>query len=195
MAMDENDWMVNDWHHIGAYEYLLPPEIAIELNRTRVFDADRLTYEDQEAVFYPHDIRKQVMWKLGVLIYDLLHGHSPWELPGYNPEIGEVRDVHARLTIERLQALADRRARIINEELPLREDLSQDCVDVLRTMLAKDVCDRQGIMEIASMPWFQGHWADWPVMSFLRPDQDKPDPNAKPETEPALPTETEQKED
>lgn len=173
IAVEDEDWIVNRWEYIAGYEYLLPPEIAIELNHARAYDLDNLSYEGQIGAFYPHDVRKQITWKLGVLIYDLLHGYSPWELPEYDPNIGDVKDNRFPLNAGRVIDRAERRERIIHEELPISEELSQDCVDVIRTLLARDIDDRQTLLEVASMPWFQGHWADWPSDVFRRPDPRK----------------------
>lgn len=50
----------------------------------------------------------------------------------------------------------------------------QDCVDVLRFMLAKDVRDHpKSVVELAGMPWFQGQYVDYPLETFERPELER----------------------
>ncbi|PGH03417.1 serine/threonine protein kinase [Helicocarpus griseus UAMH5409] len=139
------------------------------LNRRRNLRAPlqiHQTLHGDVSLYLPHDIRVNHLWKFGVLVYDLLHGYSPWELPGAVSEVGDVKaiNVHERARFQVL--LEQRRWRILNEELPVDEKLSQDCVDVLKAMLAKEVVDRPALGELVSFPWFQGHWVDHAVSEF-----------------------------
>jgi serine/threonine protein kinase len=168
MGLDEHEWDAEQWDHIPALEYLLPPEIVLRLKGESHIDVQNPTWDDQRRVPYVHDIRMEIPWKLGVLTYDLLHGYSPWERPEYDPRLGELKRV-PRASLEVFLDWAARRERILNEELPIREDLSQDCVDALRFMLAKDVDDRPTLYEVSALPWFQGHWADHHPETFRRP--------------------------
>lgn len=158
---------------IPYQEYLISPELALELTKPEY--SGNFRHID---CYLPHDIREVCQWHFGVLTYLLTHGYAPWETPEWDPAVGYVfnwdsghRGVNSpkpqsrvRLTPEererREQEMQDRRARIINEELPIDENLSQDCVDALRVMLAKNPEDRGNFEELASMPWFQGHWVD-----------------------------------
>lgn len=69
--------------------------------------------------------------------------------------------------------MLERRDRVINEELPIDENLSQDCVDVLRAMFTKDPEKRPTLHGLASFPWFQGHWMN--EGAFRRPAADFPE--------------------
>lgn len=123
-----------------------------------------------KRVTCPHDLRQGMLWKFGVLIYVLLHGYAPWERPEFDEELGNLTHDFNPSTKKRAYYQAERRERILDEELPIREDLSQDCVDMLRMMLAKNIEDRpMSPMELAGMPWFQGNWMDYPPRAFERP--------------------------
>ncbi|WEW61114.1 hypothetical protein PRK78_006603 [Emydomyces testavorans] len=168
-APSESGWKATFWIALLATEFLISPEIAQKLQSSAATDTPT-TAGVVIYVRHAHDIRTQHMWKFGALIYDLLHGYAPWELPHWDPEIGALRDFHLyEKTEKRIQYIRDRRWRMINEDLPIDDRLSQDCVDVLRAMLAKDVAKRPALRELVSFPWFQGHWADYPAETFRRP--------------------------
>lgn len=132
--------------------------------------AGELLGREVKRVECPHDLRQEMLWKFGVLIYLLLHGHAPWERPSYDGRIGTVTEDYAT-DKTKIWGQAMRRQRILNEELTVREDLSQDCVDVIRFMLGKKVEDRpRSVVELAGMPWFQGHYVDYPPETFERPE-------------------------
>lgn len=132
----------------------------------------------QVNVFLPHDARVCMAWKFGVIVYDLLHGYSPWEDTD-DLEVVPLRthpltvatadfdsDAESSLSskpednVPLREDILARRHRIINQELPVDENLSQDCVDVLRAMLDKDPNDRPSIQTLCTYPWFQGWWVD-----------------------------------
>jgi serine/threonine protein kinase len=141
----------------------------MRLNSDSFVDYEDLKWEKQVDVPFVHDIRMEIPWKLGVLTYDLLHGYSPWERPQYDPTLGEVKRLPRKAIESVRRDFAERRERIINEELPIREDLSQGFVDALRFMLAKDADERPTLYDVTALPWFQGHWADYPLETFRRP--------------------------
>lgn len=156
------------WIHIPAFEYMIAPELTLFFAQAP-YNSSRNTLLSS-TVNYPHDIRVEHLWKFGVLVYDLLHGYSPWEPPEYDRNVGEVKELYSlKKTDLRMRYILDRRMRIMNEELPIDERLSQDCVDALRVLLAKNIGDRATLSELAALPWFQGHWADHPPESFQRP--------------------------
>lgn len=151
-----------------AFEYMLAPEIAMLFTQHPYNSTKRDLLGS--SFNYDHDVRVEHLWKFGVLVYDLLHGYSPWETPEYDPNIGEIKELYSlEMTDLRIRYILDRRIRIMNEELPVDERLSQDCVDALRVLLAKEAGDRANLSEIAALPWFQGHWADLPPEHFRRP--------------------------
>ncbi|KAK2839322.1 hypothetical protein FQN49_006254 [Arthroderma sp. PD_2] len=166
---ERGGWMTNHYGYIEAFEYFVNPEIALafathNISNPRDTLADRVLYMD-------HDIRVQYLWKFGVLVYDLLHGYSPWETPDRHPDQAEIKELYdwSNDDVQKYVYLYDRRVRVMNEELPIDERLSQDCVDALRHLLARDEADRMELEKLQSLPWFQGHWADHNPSELVRP--------------------------
>lgn len=179
VKMSLNEFFLqNIWIFIPPQEYQMAPELAIELSKDywRKKEEGNENPWGQVDVLLPHDPRVCMIWKFGVLIYDLLHGYSPWEdaddlevvpirsyplsRPSVNPN---ERDDSAPPPADKVPTREDilqRRHRIINNELPIDENLSQDCVDVLRAMLDKDPRDRPTLQALCTYPWFQGQWVD-----------------------------------
>ncbi|PGH30372.1 serine/threonine protein kinase [[Emmonsia] crescens] len=172
VAIDESRFIMSKLCIIHAFEYQLAPEMVYELAKPYYVNKERSPGNSggDLNIHLPHDVRVVHLWKFGVLVYDLLHGYSPWELPGPAEEVGDVKAVNMHDCDRFRQLLDERRARVLNEELSIDENLSQDCVDVLRAMLAKEVENRPSLSELVSFPWFQGHWADYPLSEFERPD-------------------------
>lgn len=173
-ALDgEEDFQATRWAWLPYQEYQMAPELAIELSK----EAWMRTKRDEEKIVYlPHDARVEHLWKLGCIIYDLLHGYSAWEETKFDPRIGGIRQwAQKRETSleESWRKAMERRDRIINEELPIDENLSQDCVDVLRAMFTEEPEKRPTLRELASFPWFQGHWVN--EGPFRRPASDWPE--------------------
>jgi len=175
-ALDgDRDFWHNTYQWIPYQEYQITPELAIELKKPFWDEMRRNTPEKAQHVHLPHDRHVCNLWKFGVLVYDLLHGYCPWEEPEWNENIGSIRDwldnrVRSKGRSER--RILERRDRIINGELPIDENLSQDCIDVLRAMLTKDINKRPTLRQLASFPWFQGHWVDHGP--FTRPARKEP---------------------
>lgn len=99
----------------------------------------------------------------------MLHGYAPWESADWESKLGKVDE--SRPTDAHWKEVYERRERIINEELPVREDLSQDCVDLLKMMLHKQPMKRATLEELCSVPWF-GQWAYQDDMVWARPYSD-----------------------
>ena len=126
------------------------------------------------------DVGTEPLWRLGVIMFELLHGYSPWDSPDPDAR-GLANDSHTLDLAEMQEWRAhrdDRRRRMINEPLPLAEliprtqtHMTQDCADVLRAMLANDPTDRPSVEELASFPWFQGSYLDSGT-DFTRPAKD-----------------------
>ncbi|KAI1906758.1 hypothetical protein LOZ12_006128 [Ophidiomyces ophidiicola] len=167
-AAAETDWHVENWPAILASELLITPQIANFLNQSTEPTPTRAARVVR--IPYPHDLRKQILWKLGALIYDLLHGYAPWEQPEWDPEVGVLRSFHEyKRTEKSVLYIRERRQRMVFEDLAIDPGLSQDCIDVLRALLAREEADRPTFREVVSFPWFQGHWADYPAAYFQRP--------------------------
>ncbi|KAI9721256.1 MAG: hypothetical protein M1812_002417 [Candelaria pacifica] len=53
-----------------------------------------------------------------------------------------------------------RNEKIVNEPLPVREDLDQDLVDVIHALFIKDPSLRCDVRDLVTFPWFQGWQED-----------------------------------
>ena len=143
----------------------MTPELATELLKPNYDNTDF----SKGTVQIPlrHDVRGLTLWQLGCIIYELLHGFAPWEEPNPDPDIGRLsewpRGRSAAQQAQRMRKIRERRQRVIREELPVSEDLSQDCVDMLRVMFTKDPEERPKLQELLSMPWFgqTSYWEEW----------------------------------
>jgi serine/threonine protein kinase len=152
-------------------EYVLCPELAIEIAKPHWMDIWVGKWECRP--YLPHDPRAFEQWKFACIVFELLHGYAPWEPPEYYDLIGELYDFHKNMGYKNddgvdigeagLEIVLERRDAIINTEVRIDEGMSQDCVDALRAMLARDPAKRPDpthLEELASFPWFQGQWVD-----------------------------------
>jgi len=98
---------------LGTYEYLAP-EIIQNLSYGREVD----------------------IWGLGVLLYELLHGESPFKtnVNGENKEIFKKN---------------------VKNKIRVKENLSDECKDLIKKMLTKDQNKRIKIEEIFAHPWIE----------------------------------------
>jgi serine/threonine protein kinase len=180
-GLDDRDFWDNNNVYVFWQEYQLSPEIAIELLKPQLRNEVRKDTNGYVKVKCRRDTRQASLWKYAVEVFCLLHGHAPWEDPEYNPDIGTIGNFACKTVGDHLEELPElydqgprwdaayaRRKRMINEELAVREDLSQDCVDVLRTMLERDPEQRPRLSELVSFPWF-GQWAYHSDRLFERP--------------------------
>lgn len=141
--------------------------MAIELKKRHWDKELRKDPQSWQILYLPHDTRVLNLWKFGVLIYELLHGYSPWEEPEWDGRIGGLRKRAKNLQRSGRMSerkVRERRDRTINEELPIDENLSQDCVDVLRAMLTKDIERRPTLHQLVSFRGFRG--TGWIVARF-----------------------------
>ncbi|OJJ37399.1 hypothetical protein ASPWEDRAFT_26792 [Aspergillus wentii DTO 134E9] len=132
---------------VSWHEYQMMPELAAQFMK---MDWRRRQRTDTLRPILPHDTRVVELWKFAATTYEILHGFAPWEDPVWDPAIGGD---------ERLIAVGKRRSRMITEEMPVDENLSQDCVDALRIMLARETQQRPKIDDVTSLTWF-GQWAN-----------------------------------
>ncbi|RHZ66485.1 Protein kinase domain-containing protein [Aspergillus thermomutatus] len=181
-GLNDRDFMNPFYTYLFWQEYQLPPEVAVELLKPERRKQVRETPGGIVHVNCRNDTRQTALWKYAVEVFCLLHGYAPWEDPKYDRAIGTVGDFAVKIINNRYKephesydqgkrwdAAYARRKRMINEELAVREDLSQDCVDALRTMLQRDPEQRPRLSELTSFPWF-GQWAYHIDRLFERPD-------------------------
>ncbi|GFF45851.1 serine/threonine-protein kinase KIN4 [Aspergillus udagawae] len=181
-GLDDLDFMENSHTYVFWQEYQLPPEVAIELLKPQLREHIRNKTHGIAQVKCRKDTRQAALWNYAVEVFCLLHGYAPWEDPEWDDQIRTVGEFAFKLIDGRWQeppelhdegprwdAAYARRKRMINEELAIREDLSQDCVDALRTMLQRDPKQRPRLSELISLPWF-GQWAYHDDRLFERPD-------------------------
>ncbi|KAF7181064.1 hypothetical protein CNMCM7691_000193 [Aspergillus felis] len=181
-GLEDLDFMENSHTYVFWQEYLLPPEVAIELLKPQLRKHIRYKTRGIAQVKCRKDTRQAALWNYAVEVFCLLHGYAPWEDQEWDDEIRTVGEFAFKLIDGRWQeppelhdegprwdAAYARRKRMINEELAVREDLSQDCVDALRTMLQRDPEQRPRLSELISFPWF-GQWAYHGDRLFKRPD-------------------------
>ncbi|KAJ5370641.1 uncharacterized protein N7496_006733 [Penicillium cataractarum] len=146
-GLDERAFFERNYAYVPFQEYQLSPELAQQI--TTRFGMS--VYAD-----VTHDLRHEVMWKFATIIYGILHGFWPWNEP---PKNG---DAHPELLDARVftdpQQILPRRYRIINDPLPIDENLPQDCKDVLQAMFSKNPEDRPTLAELEGYPWFS-QWA------------------------------------
>lgn len=147
-GLEDKDFMQKRCAYLPFQEYQMSPELAIHLAA-----ACRENEGSWPAwVVFPHDARHRALWKFGVLIYGILHGFWPWDNPPrggyYEPLLHYDGDTSDRRVNER-------RRRIINMALPIDENLSQDCKDVLRAMFRKNPVNRPSLAELQTFPWFR----------------------------------------
>ncbi|KAL1987350.1 hypothetical protein VTN96DRAFT_4066 [Rasamsonia emersonii] len=181
MARTDEEWMVSHWITVPYQEYLVSPELAIEMYKQPW--CDRWRRGKQCMVYLPHDARVEDQWKFSCIVFELLHGYAPWEESDWDNDTGGIRQCRSFLLnrhghydearIDRaIEKVWLRRNRVVNYEFPIDEALSQDCVDVLRAMLNRNPArrpdPRAGMQELSSFPWFQGRWVD--CGPFRRPE-------------------------
>lgn len=146
-GLDERAFFERNYAYVPFQEYQLSPELAQQI--TTRFGMS--VYAD-----VTHDLRHEVMWKFATIIYGILHGFWPWNEPpkngGAHPDLLDAR------VFTDPQQILPRRYRIINDPLPIDENLPQDCKDVLQAMFSKNPEDRPTLAELEGYPWFS-QWA------------------------------------
>lgn len=132
----------------------MSPELATELTHECWQTAIAYSSTPEINVILPHDVRQTSIWKFAVTLYGILHGFWPWD----EPEIGNQTVLTNYMVDHSDPRIVRRRHRIIHEDLPISEHLSQDCVDVLQALFRKNPAERPSLEELVSFPWFQ-QWA------------------------------------
>ncbi|CAG8295768.1 unnamed protein product [Penicillium nalgiovense] len=142
-------------HFIPYHEYQMMPERAIELEK---YDTWRDPCHDDvaiEEVYLPLNQRDVCLWKYSTIVYGFLHGFWPWDEPEPVPK---SLNWHARYNGPYndpfYPVVKRRRKRMINEDVPISESLSQDCRDVLQATLSREKSERPSLEELSSFPWF-----------------------------------------
>lgn len=145
--MRATDFFYNRYTYLPSQENFMSPEMAQELLRPKYAKED---WTRQGSVRMPHDQRQVTMWKFAVIVYGILHGFWPWDKPGqydwdllgYQGDASEERVLHRRLNM-------------IYNDVPINENLSQDCKDVLSAMLSRNPTERPSLEALGGYPWFQ----------------------------------------
>ncbi|KAJ6105002.1 hypothetical protein N7486_003691 [Penicillium sp. IBT 16267x] len=150
-GLEDEDFLGHVYAYIPFQEYQMLPELAEVLFRPENRERD---FHEDIWVDFEHDVRRITLWKYGVIVYGLLHGYWPWDNPpagGHEMDLLEYRG-------NENQRIYDRRVRMMWDNLPMREDLSQDCKDVLRHLFQRDPAKRPSLETLATYPWFS-QWA------------------------------------
>ncbi|KAI9701245.1 MAG: hypothetical protein M1836_001914 [Candelina mexicana] len=125
------------------------------------------------------DIRRNDLWGYGTCLYEVLHGAMPWKhtnLENYDDEDFimvskmppalhksepiEMQKKKTKMWKKARRHLGLRNDKLVNEPLPVREDLDQDLVDVLHALFIKDPLLRCNVRDLVTFPWFQGWQED-----------------------------------
>lgn len=152
---------------IAALEDRITPELSAWL-----LDEAPDAGVNEQLGFHVRDVRDEPLWRIGVMMFQLLHGYLPWDSP--DPTAPAINfswsDLDPAERTRHIEYRDDRRRRLINEPVSISEaiPLTQDCVDVLEAMLANDVEERPSIEELVAFPWFQGSYLDGGD-DFIRP--------------------------
>ncbi|KAF7718524.1 Uncharacterized protein PECH_003666 [Penicillium ucsense] len=144
-GLEEQDFLQAGFRSVPFQEYQMFPELALSEEKDNGLCRSDL-----------HDLREECLWKFGTIIYGILHGHWPWDEA---PKNGEPhRDLLDSDVYYDKSHIYHRRNRILNEPLPIDENLPQDCKDVLQSMFSKDPAERPSLAELEGYPWF-AQWA------------------------------------
>ncbi|RAK95238.1 Protein kinase domain-containing protein [Aspergillus ibericus CBS 121593] len=155
--------------YIPFYEKFMTPELALESTKSHWARESVHSPGWPTRVDLPHDVRRLTRWQLAAITYELLHGFVPWEEKEWDERIGGIVNyLDGAEPFLRMRKVQERRSRIINKDLPIDENLSQDCVDALRMMFVKDPQQRPTLEEMASFTWF-GQWSYHSAEEFRRP--------------------------
>jgi len=140
---------------IPFQEYQMRPELATEYMK---YKTGTMESKELRTVYLPSDRRDISLWKYSTIVYGFLHGYWPWEEsdPKVSEWHGKFSGFYDDVEWDRIAA---RRLRMINEDISVNENLSQDCRDMLQSALARDVNERPSLQEMNSFPWFS-QWSD-----------------------------------
>jgi serine/threonine protein kinase len=122
-------------------------------------------WRSQVWYYIHHDIRHQVLWKFGVILYGILHGFWPWDTPPPGGHQEDLLDYDGNFHNRRVHT---RRWNIINRDLPIDANLSQDSRDVLQAMFSKHPGDRPTLPKLMTFSWFS-KWVDEDQQFWRRP--------------------------
>ncbi|OJJ51072.1 hypothetical protein ASPZODRAFT_314313 [Penicilliopsis zonata CBS 506.65] len=167
--VQQDKLVFTDWAWVPFHEYHMLPEMAIEFSKPEIIAAYKT--ERQHRVHVKSHGSMMDLWRSSCIAFMLAHGHAPWENPEWNAHLARVWRTHESTGLQdgenyrdfwnaRIEERNARRDRIINEECPMAEHLSQDCIDAFRVMLARDPSQRPNVAELETFPWFQSSWMD-----------------------------------
>ena len=81
------------------------------------------------------------IWALGILLYEMLHGYSPFKSKNYKLNKDELREEIFE-NIENVEYKIDR-----------KDQLSKECILLIQNLLQKNEEDRLNVKEIFAQPW------------------------------------------
>jgi len=145
--------------YIPALEHIMTPEVALFLLNMGPGSGSK-----EQLEYSVSDVRTEPLWRLGVIMFELLHGYAPWDSPNFSvPDlVFSNRNLDEEELTRHIAYRDDRRRRMVNDPVQISEriPMTQECVDALRAMLANDPADRPSIEELVAFPWFQGSYID-----------------------------------
>ncbi|KAJ5841670.1 hypothetical protein N7534_011500 [Penicillium rubens] len=154
-SLHKSGFMSEIDHFIPYHEYQMMPERAIELEK---YDTWRDPCHDDvtiEEIYLPIDQRDICLWKYSTIVYGFLHGFWPWDEPEPVPKsLNWHGRYYGPYNDPFYPVVKRRRKRMINEDVPISESLSQDCRDVLQATLSREKSERPSLEELSSFPWF-----------------------------------------
>ncbi|KAI9889502.1 MAG: hypothetical protein M1814_005196 [Vezdaea aestivalis] len=153
-------YMVDDASWVIALENMETPELA--LTRQQVGSRP---FADLPRHGASYDGAAEDMWRFGVVIYELLHGHGVFENPDPAHQFLPLPDVHLvaaekAIGSRGIRLLLRRRVALIEDDLYVRDGLSQDCVDALQCLFIKHPKQRPRTEELSAFPWLSNWYLD-----------------------------------
>jgi serum/glucocorticoid-regulated kinase 2 len=149
-VLPENMWM--DYHgHIVLTNLILAKELSTTTGSTTPSDDITPEYRPYEVVKNEVETKAVDWWTIGILIYELLVGVTPF----YSGSVDEMLN------------------KICNAKVKFPPRLSEPCKDIISKLLNRSTSERLGsgtlgVEEIKSHPWFQG--IDWDRLSTRQLD-------------------------
>ena len=157
---NRDHFTLEDVPHIHPLEHMISPQL-IRLMEEEKRKANAPKRPDGDWwLKMPHDSRVAQLWRIGVLIFELLHGYAPWE----HPKSLHIPLSHSRpdrLMIAARRKRKRRRRRMLKDPVAIGDLVSQEAADVLRAMLQRESRDRPNLEQLITFPWFQ----DWSAES------------------------------
>ena len=126
--------LINDNNEVKLCDF----SYAMEINKpiSTIINYNKLEYTPPEIIRQqPYDYSVDI-WTIGVLLYELLHGYSPFG----NSEKNNSDEIIRNIIIDKY---------IIDDKL----NLSDECIDLIKKLLEFDCEKRIKIQQILTHPW------------------------------------------